>query len=878
MAAPSLHERLYRRLLKLFPREFRGDFGDQMTDDFREQVEEAARQKSPASVPRLWLRTVADSIHRAPREHLDILRRDAGYALRLFRRRPGMTISALLTLAIGIGLTAAVFSVVYGVLWRSLPLPDSERLVRLSELSPPPEREATDTSPDNFRDWANEARTLDALAAISWTPVRLVQQAGAEEVEGAKVSVDFFRIVPARVVLGRLLDAADYTPLVAELAPRDVKKPRPDVRPGVAVIGYSLWQRQFGGRAEIIGQKVPLGRMGSVEIVGVLDREFTFPLVPDAECWFPGVPEPGQRRARYLTAIGRLAPGRTVAEAQAEFDVIANRLAATYPRANKDRGALVVSLRESVTANVRPQLWFLGGTALCVLLIVCANVSNLLLAHTSGRQRELATRVALGANRGHLVRQALTEGLVLACTGGLAGFVLARWAVPWLVSVAPATIPRLDEVTVGFQVLAFAAVVSVAVGLVCGAVAIVGAGRIGLHSPLRSTGTSGRSAGRRFRQGLIVTEIAMALMLSVAAGLLVQTMRAVTALPLGFDPSRVISVGLAIDIRKLDGAPAKARFESEMIAGVRSLPGVVAAGIGSSPLGGGGMSTAIRLPDDPDAIIRVRVEAVGPGYLEALGARLVTGRFFGDRDGANAPKVALLNEAAAKQFFQGSALGRTILNDGKPIVIVGVLGDTRNAGLEDEPVPALYLPSHQTGTFWTNNMLVRTSGDPRELLPAIRTVVRQIDPELPLTRIQTLEERLNEAVAPRRFTLWLVGLFSIVALGLAVVGIYGVVAESVAQRVPEIGVRMALGATSAGVIRMVLLQGGLMIGLGVALGASAALAMNGVMSAFVFRVPTTDPVSYATAVCALIAASVAACAVPARRAARVDPVIALRQE
>ncbi|HJR58201.1 MAG TPA: ABC transporter permease [Vicinamibacterales bacterium] len=879
MAPPPLHDRLYRALLKLFPREFRGDFGDQMADDFRDQREDAAHQPSRTPLLRLWQRTLSDALHRAPREHFDILRRDAGYALRLFRRRPGMTASALLTLAIGIGLTAAVFSVVHGVLWRSLPLPDSERLVSLEEVSPAPQREGIRVSPDNFRDWEHDTRTLDALATISSSRPRIVQEAGAEEIVGAAVSASFFRIAPARVALGRLLTPADYARVEAQLGPRDPKRPRQSPKPGVAVIGYGLWQRQFGGRPDIVGQRVSFGRLGlgDVEIVGVLEKDFRFPLVPDAECWLPDVPETGMRRARYLTAFGRLAPGKTVPEAQAEFDVIASRLEAAYPVANKGRGARVTSLREKVTGGVRTQLWLLAGSAICVLLIVCANVSNLLLTHTSGRQREFAARVALGASRAHLVRQALTEGLVLAWAGGFLGFLLARWTVPVLVTVAPVTIPRLDEVTVGLQVLAFAAAVSVVVGLVCGAVAIVGAGRTGLDSPLRSTGTSGRSAGRRFRQVLIVSEIALALMLAVAASLLVQTMRAVTALQLGFDPSNVISIGLSVDTRKLEGASAKARFESEMIAAVSSLPGVAAAGIGLRPLGSGGMGTVIRLPEDDESSV-IRVDAVGPGYLEALGARLVAGRFIEDRDNASGPKVALVNEAAARQYFQGEAVGRTVLNEKDPILIVGVLGDIRNAGLEGEPLPSLYLPSAQTSTFWTNNMLVRTTGDPRELLPAIRTVVRQIDPELPLTRIQTLEERLNEEIAPRRFTLRLVSLFSLIALGLAVVGIYGVVMESVAQRVPEIGVRMALGATAGNVMTMILRQGSRLIGIGIALGIATALAMNGVMSAFVFRVPTTDPVSYASAAVALIAASLAACAVPARRAARIDPVVALRQE
>jgi len=354
-------------------------------------------------------------------------------------------------------------------------------------------------------------------------------------------------------------------------------------------------------------------------------------------------------------------------------------------------------------------------------------------------------------------------------------------------------------------------------------------------------------------------------------------MREVNSLPLGYDPSGVLSIGIAPDFRAMSRAPAKARLEADLINGSRSLPGVIAAGVGPRPLLAG-MGTAIELPSNPSSSIGIGVDAVGPGYLEALGARLAAGRFFDERDGPRQAPVAIVNETAEKRYWPGGALGQQLLHNKQTVAIVGVLADVRRTGLEVEPEPTLYLPSGQTATFWSNNLLVRTSGDPRELLPAIRTVVRHAYPSLPLARVETLQGRLDMVTAPRRFTLWLVGLFSIVALGLAVIGIYGVVAESVAQRVPEIGVRMALGASAGGVMRMVLRQGAWMIAIGVALGTAAALAMNGVMAAFVFRVPTTDPLSFGVACLALIAASLLACAVPARRASRVDPVIALRQE
>ncbi|HEY0871912.1 MAG TPA: ABC transporter permease [Vicinamibacterales bacterium] len=871
MPRAPLHDRLYRVLLRLFPREFRGDFGQQMLDDFRDQREDAQQQGRRAA-RRLWRRTLIDALRRAPREHLDILRRDAGYAVRLFARRSGMTASALLTLAIGIGLNAAVFSVLHGVLLNELPLPDAERLVYLSEVGPPPGFERGRVSPANAHDWEDATQTLDGLAAISWLDATILDGA-PEVVRGAAVSEAFFRILPAPVALGRLLNAADYPDHTGEAATS-----RPAFAPRVAVISHELWLRRFGGDPQIIGRQVRIRRLGTVEVVGVLARGFDLPLADGAECWFPDVRDTTQRRARYVMVVGRLAQERTVQDAQAEFDVIAQQLAAAYPEVNAGRGISVRSLREHVTADIREQLWLFGASAFCVLLIVCANVSNLLIAFMSGRRRELATRLALGAARGQLVRQTLTEGLVLALAGGLGACLLAWAAVPWLVRAAPDTIPRLDEIRVGPIVVFLAMAVSLIVGLVSGLAAVAAARRHGFDASLRTTNASARSQGQGFRQALIVTEIAVALVLTVCAALLVQTVRAVGALPLGFDPSNVISVGLSPDFARVQRTVGKAQYEADLVDAIRSVPGVLTAGIGSRPLGPGTAETGFARRETPSQFVRIDVGGAGPGYLEALGAQLAAGRFFSDSDRARGPAVAIVNETARRQHFPDGALGRVILVDGTPTRIVGVLEDVRMTQLEAEPRPMLFLPSAQTHVFWTNNILVRTAGDPRAALPAIRTAVQRVDPELPLTRIQTLEETLAGALAPRRFTLSLVGLFSILAVGLAVVGINGVVVEAVAQRVPEIGVRMALGATPQGILRMVLAQGGVLIGLGVVLGGAAALAMSGAMRAFVFRVPTTDPAAYLAAAVTLTLATLGACALPARRAARIDPVVALRQE
>jgi putative ABC transport system permease protein len=525
-------------------------------------------------------------------------------------------------------------------------------------------------------------------------------------------------------------------------------------------------------------------------------------------------------------------------------------------------------------------LWLLLGAAACVLLIGCANVANLLLAHASGRRLELATRLALGASRAHLVRQTLTESLFISLAGGAAGFALATWALPALVALAPAGTPRLNEIAVDWRMLAFAVVASIVVGLACGLAVVLSMDRVNPQgSGLRPSGADSAHHGRRFRQGLIVAEIALALMLVVAAGLLVRTLRVLGAQELGFNPRNVISVGLALDFAKYNPRNgAVGQFEADLLQRLTAAPGVVAAGIGSRPLGGGAAGNVVRAQGS-DQDHGVGVDVVSPGFLEALGATLIRGRFVQATDAAGAPRVALVNVSAARAIWGDSdPVGRTIVMDESPLQVIGVVGDIRRLNLELPAAPAIYLSHLQPASIIVNNLLVRTAGDPREVLPAVRAVMRQLDPDQPLTRIATLEERIDEILAPRRFMLRLIGLFSILALGLAMLGVYGVMAESVAQRVPEIGIRVALGATPAAIRHLVIAQGGWMVVLGLAGGIAGALALRKAMATLVFGVPTTDPIAYAVACVCLAAATIAACAIPANRAASMDPVKALRQE
>ena len=874
MADRPWHERLYRALLKVLPAEFRSDFEEPMTQDFKDQRADAVANGGGRSVRRLWWQTFTGLFRVAPGEHVSLVRRDVGYAWRLLRRRPAFAASTILTLAVGIGLNTAIFSVVHGILLQRLPMPESERLVRLYEVSP--KQVENSVSGENFMDWRAQSRTLDKLALIGFSAGTLSGDGPPEEVRGMAVSEDYFPMIGAVPLLGRLLAETDYA---AWRAARE-SKTRNWPQPAVAVLSEALWTRRFGGRADVIGRTITLSRT-PVEVIGVVrpvDSRF-FGAEP-ADYWVPGGAQSNViRRARFLEAVGRLAPGVSLERAQSELDVIANALAVRFPEANKGWTLRATPLLQATSAPVRKQLWFLFGAAACVLIISCANVANLVLAHAAGRRHELATRVALGASRRVLVRQALTEGLVLALAGGLGGFLLAFAAVPALIAIAPAETPRLSEIAVNSRAFAFALMMSVAAGLACGLAACLSLDRANPKTAFRQAGAGAVPRGRVFRYALTVTQVALALMLTVASGLLVRTMRAVEGLELGFRPDHVLAIGLSPDYRKYGGATGVHQFSAKVLERLKTHPGIVAAGVGTRPLGGGLAGTVVKVAGSPSDGLKVGMDAASPGYFTALGLSLTAGRLFTDADDQQAPAVAILNERAARDLGIADApLGRTVEIDKSQMQVVGIVADSRRGSLESEPSPAIYFPFLQATQMTTGQLLVRTNVDPLSIVGDVRNIVTELDPELALTRIQTLEDRLDESVAPRRFILRLVGLFSVLALGLAMVGLYGVIAESVAQRVPEIGVRMALGAAPFDILRLVMTQGGWMVVIGVALGIGGAIAVRDSMASFVFGIPTSDPLSFIVAAVSLVFATLVACLVPARRAAAVDPVIALRQD
>lgn len=864
MPGQSWHDRLFRALLRAFPAEFRERFGREMAGDFQDQLDEA-RERGPRRLLRLWCRTGRDLLWRAPGEHLDILRRDIVFTTRLCRRHPTLTVTIVATIAAAVGLNTAVFSVVDGVLLRSLPYDDDGRLVRLYQLSPDPNRPRDGLSAPNFADVRSRATRLDAVALLGSSSVTVTGGQYPERVDLMTVSEDFFRLFPVQPVLGRLFAPSDYTGSHRAI-----------------VLTHALWQRQFGGRDDAIGSVVSLPREATAEVVGVLPPDFGFQAIPGrgrVEGWISEV-SGLSRTQRFFVAVGRLADGATIDAARIEMDVIADALAREYPKANAGRGIAVASLHETMVEDVRTQVGFLFGAAFCVLLVACANIANLLLAFQAGRRHDLATRVALGASRARLIRQFVTHSLLLSIAGGIAGVLAAIVLVPSIVAAAPTGIPRLDTIAVDGRVLLFSIATTTLLGVVCGLVPCLVMGRRTTTNVLRSTGVDARDRGRRVRHGLAVAQVALALMLVVAAGLMVRTIRAVGALELGFDPARVISIGLAPDWAALTARGLRPdEFASTFMDRIRALPGVEAAGFGPRPLGGPGNGMVVKLPDGESRAYRV--DTVGPGYLEALGATLLEGRFFTPFDRGDRRDVAIVNQAAVRAgWVDGYAIGGHVFLDNRQLEVVGLLRDVRRDGLERSPTPMVYLPGdgRLTPVMSAYNILIRTSGDPEDVLPAARAIVRDIDPTSALMQVQTLAATLADAQAPRRFTLELIGVFSLIALGLSALGVYGLVSDAVSRRVPEFGIRLALGATPARILLSIVRYGAAIVVIGAAIGLAGAVALNRTMQTLVFGVETTDVVAYVSASVVLMLATLAACLIPARRAASVDPVRALRQE
>jgi putative ABC transport system permease protein len=796
---------------------------------------------------------------------MDTLLQDLRYALRALRRSPGFTVAAVLTLALGIGANSAIFSLVHGVLLRGLPYPESARLMTVWGHYPATGRSSV-SLPD-WRDWRDGNRTFAELAARYGRTLNLAGQGDPEQVASDMVSTNFFRTLGVAPALGRGFLEEEGRTGAAD----------------VAVLSHRLWQRRFAGDPGVVGRAVSLnGRPYAV--VGVAPAGFRF--MRDVDVWTPlPVDEPNApRRAEFLTVVGRLKPGVTQAQAKADMDLVAGRLARAYPETNAGWTALeVLPLKEYLVGDVRRALVLFSAAVALVLLIACANVANLLLARASGRAREIAVRLALGAGRGRLVRQLLTESALLALLGGAAGLLLAVWAVEALQAAAGRLVPRLDEVRIDGVVVLFSLALSVATGLLFGLAPALRLSGGSLSATLRD-GTRSAGSGRlaRFRNGLVLGEVALAVVLLVGAGLLLQSFARLTRVDLGFRPEGVLTYGVVLPSAAYGEDPQLLAVYERILERTRAVPGVRDAALASDlPMGGASylaFDIEGRTPV-PEAQEDLQPFAVTPGWFRTLGIPLRRGRLLEPRDAAGAPFVAVVNEELARRYFPGTdPIGRRISLDGtRWLTIVGVVGDVAQEGVTAAPYPQLYQALAQFPRR-TVAAAIRAEGEPMALAGATRRALAAAAPGVPPRDVRTLEERAGDTIAMPRVSAVVLALFAAVALALAAIGLYGVLAYTVVQRHREIGIRLALGAAGGEVLRLILWQGMRPALAGIAVGLLGALAATRLMRSLLYGVGATDPLTFAAVPLFLCTVALAAIWIPARRAAHVDPMIALREE
>jgi putative ABC transport system permease protein len=796
---------------------------------------------------------------------------DIRNTLRSLRHHPIFTLTAVLTLALGIGGNTAIFSAVDGVLLRPLPFPEPGRLVSVWGHHASIGRE-TASLPD-YLDWRRESRSFSGMAARANTQFTLTGAGDPEVVAGALVTANYFRVLGAPIPLGR--GFAD-----------DEEKSGAS---RVAVLSEGFWRREFGGRPDAVGRRIILSGV-PYTIVGAGALGLSVPTNVDVWTVLRTDTTLG-RRSDFLEVVGRLAPGADVRRAQEEMSTIAGRLARAYPGSNAGWGVELVGLQERVVGEIRPALLVFMGAVALVLLIACANVANLMLARVASREREVTIRAALGATRRRLVRQLLTESVVLALSGGALGLGLAMWGVRALQALEPGTIPRLGEIAVNGNAFAFALVISVATGLLFG---IAPASRI-LTYDLRGglaeggRGTAGHRSAGRTRSLLVLAEVALACVLLVGAALLLTSFIRLQGVDPGFAPKDILTARLTLPRARYADSTRQTAFADALLAQVRSLPGVRSAALASdAPLGDGPPYWAFAVAGveqpPPEVVQDAVVFRTTPDYFRTFAIPLVRGRLFEARDRGDAAPVALVSEGLSKRFWPGrSPLGARI-TFGNPedstsvwMTVVGVVGDVRQEGPAAAAYPQLYVPLAQVPSR-SLLIAIHTSGEPRALTPALKRAISGLDASLALGRVATMDERVAGTLARPRVNALLLGAFAATALMLAALGIYGVIAYGVVQRTRELGIRMALGARSEDVLRLVLRQGMTPVLAGLALGLGGAAVASRVLRGLLYGVGGTDPITYALVAAFLAAVALVASYLPARRAATADPVVALRSE
>jgi len=801
---------------------------------------------------------------------MQILQQDLRYGARMLIKKPAFTIIAVITLALGIGANTAIFSVVNAVLLRALPYYNPDRLVVLSTITPSGDPDGL--SIPEAQDYRNQMQSLEDLVAFQSQSVNVTGSDRPDRVRGGFVSSNFFNFFNLTPIAGRTFVVGEDQ----QGAPKQ------------AVVNEKMWRERLNGDPNLGAKKLILNGE-PYSVIGVVPSSFKEPLDADVEVWMPQAYFPGtsgQRDSRSLFVMGHLRQGVNLPQAQAEASTIASQLAQTYPKENTARGAKMETFRDLMVRGIRPMLWLLFAAVGVILLIACANLANLLLARGLARQREIAVRAALGASRWRLIRQLLTETTLISLAGGAGGLLLAHWGLYALLKL-PQNFVNTEDATLDTRVLLFALAVSVLTGWVFGLVPALQLARPELQSFLKE-GARGSGEGARWnriRGAFVVAQVALSLLLLVSAGLLIRSFDKLLRVNVGFKPEQLLSLEYRLPRTKYKEPSAQWNFHRQVVERLQEIPGVESASlVRGLPFSGNGGTTSITLPDrepppkgmEPEVMFNTAM----PNYFATIGIPFIKGRLFGNQDQVNTPGVVIINETMSRKFWPNQdPLGKQVkfVADGTTATVVGVVGDAKHYWLEEESRPQMYgAYSQQPGIFAT--AVIRTSVAPLSIAETVRQAIWKVDSDQPMWKMRTVEFLVNRSMADRKFLLALMGIFASLALLLTMIGLYGVISYLIHQRTQEIGIRMALGAQAGDILRMVLKQGMLLVLTGVALGLGAAWLLTRLMSRLLYQVSATDPLTFATIALLLIAVAVLACYLPARRATKVDPLVALRYE
>jgi len=821
---------------------------------------------------------------------METLWQDLRYGARLLARAPGFAAVAILTLALGIGANTAIFSVVNAVLLRPLPFYESDRLMQVWHTPPQasfPGIPVFAVSPANFLDWRNQNQTFDGMSAYGFGRYTLTGTGHPESIRMVAATTGLFSILHVQPLLGRVFLNGEDQP----------------GRDHEVVLSNGLWHSRFGADSSVVGENIELNGQ-AYTVVGVMAQGFEFPISSDPndrpQMWKPLAWTDGERAVRdnhNFAVVARLKPGVTFKQAQADLDIISNRLAQQYPKDNKGWGAIAVPLREDLVGDVRPALLVLLGAVAFVLLIACANVANLALTKALLRRKEVAIRAALGASRRRLLQQALSESLLLAFAGGALGLLFAHYGVALIVRFLAQWLPRSADIALDGRVLAFTLSVSLLTGFAAGLLPALRMAKADLNQALKQGlgRTASDSGGNRTRNVLVVSEVALSLMLLIGAGLMIRTLWTLYHVNPGFDPDHVVTMEVSVPTGKFAEPAQQVRFFTRVLEGIRELPGVQSAGlIDSLPLSDNGSHQPILVEGRPALpmadLPEVDVRLISPGYMSAMHIPLVRGRDIDDSDVEGRPGAVLISQSMAKQFWPDEdPIGKRLTLYFFPNltrVVVGIIADVKlNAMNETRPAATLYFPLAQLSApssgEWSSfgmNLAVRAKKGSLSIVPAIANSIHGMDPEVPLLNIRTMGDSISASLSPARFTMLLLAAFAGFALLLAVIGIYSVMSYSVSRRTNEIGIRVALGASPSDVLLLVVRQGITLALLGSGIGITGALLLSRLMANLLYGIRPTDPITFIVVAIVLTLVALLACYIPARRAMRVDPIVALRYE